>query len=100
MQGVFAHISRVRRFKLSLDMVEGLNMSKERMLKYYVPPHGFEEDAAFTDSGEVFEALWQKWLNMKLYLMAKGTPLPEKGGRKADFAKAAEIFYNGVPVKN
>lgn len=34
------------------------------MLKYYMSPHGFEEDA-------LFDALWQEWFNMKLYLMAK-----------------------------
>ena len=78
------------------------------MLKYYMPPHGFEEDETFTDSRTLFEALWQEWLDMKLYLMAKGTPLMEKGykgafeslskakqsefiGRKADFARKAEI---------
>ena len=78
------------------------------MLKYYVPPHGFEEDATFTDSVALFEELWQEWLNMKLYLLAKDTPLLEKGykgvfeslpeekqseliGWKADFEKAAGI---------
>ena len=78
------------------------------VLKYYMPPHGFEEDATFTDSRALFEGLWQEWLDMKLYLMAKGTPLMEKGykgifeslskekqseliGRKADFALMAEI---------
>ena len=56
-----------------------------------------------------FEGLWQEWLDMKLYLMAKGTPLMEKGyngvfeslpeekkskliGRKSDFAKMAGIY--------
>ena len=79
------------------------------MLKYYMPPHGFEEDATFTDSVALFEELWQEWLNMKLYLLAKDTSLLEKGYkgvfeslseekqselivRKADFAKAAEIY--------
>ena len=49
------------------------------MLKYYMPPHGFEEDETFTDSKALFEALWQEWLDMKLYLIGKGTPLMEKG---------------------
>ena len=78
------------------------------MLKYYMPPHGFEEDATFTDSKALFEGLWQEWLDMKLYLMARGTPLMEKGykgvfeslskekqseiiERKADYAKKAGI---------
>lgn len=48
-------------------------------LKYYKPPHGFEEDATFTDSRALFEELWREWRNTKLYLLAKGTPLSEKG---------------------
>lgn len=78
------------------------------MLKYYMPPHGFEEDETYTDSMALFEGLWQEWLDMNLYLMAKGTPLLEKGykgafeslpeerqsiliGRKAEFARIAGI---------
>ena len=78
------------------------------MLKYYTPPHGFEEDETFTDGKALFEALWQEWLDMKLYLIAKGTPLLEKGykgvfeslseekqseliGRKTVFARMAGI---------
>ena len=49
------------------------------VLKYYMPPHGFEEDATFTDSKALFEGLWQEWLDMKLYFMAKGTSLMETG---------------------
>ena len=79
------------------------------MLKYYNLPHGFEDAITFTDSVELFEDLWEEWLNTKLYLLAKGTPLLEKGCngvfeglpeekqselimRKATFAKAAEIY--------
>jgi hypothetical protein len=78
------------------------------MLKYYMPPHGFEEDVTFTDSVALFEALWQEWFDMKLYLMAKDTPLMEKGyngvfeslskeeqseliGKKDDFARIVGI---------
>ena len=56
----------------------------------------------------MFEDLWQEWLDIKLYLMAKGTPLMESGydgifksltkekreeliERKADYAKVVEI---------
>ncbi len=48
-------------------------------LKYYKLPHGFEEDATFTDSRTLFEELWREWRNTKLYLLAKDTPLSEKG---------------------
>ena len=48
-------------------------------LKYYKPPHGFEEDATFTNSRALFEELWREWRNTKLYLLAKDTPLLEKG---------------------
>ena len=78
-------------------------------LKYYKPPHGFEDAITYTDSVALFEGLWEEWLNTKLYLLAKGTPLLEKGYkgvfeslseekqselivRKADFAKTAEIY--------
>lgn len=78
------------------------------MLKYYTLSHGFEEDETFTDSNALFKALWQEWLNMKLYLIAKGTSLMERGykgvfeslsrekqleliGRKFDFARMAGI---------
>lgn len=78
------------------------------MLKYYMPMHGFEEDETFTNSRALFEGLWQEWLDMKLYFMAKGTPLMEKGykgvfeslskekqseliGRKTDFEERAGI---------
>lgn len=79
------------------------------VLKYYIPPHGFEDAITFTDSVALFEGLWEEWLNTKLYLLAKGTPMLEKGYkgifeslskekqselivRKANFAKAAEIY--------
>ena len=77
-------------------------------LQYYKPPHGFEDVVTYTDSKAMFEDLWQEWLDTKLYLMAKGTPLMESGyegifnsltkekqteliERKADYAKAAGI---------
>ena len=78
------------------------------MLKYYTPLHGFEEDETFTDNRTLFEELYQEWLNTKLCLIAKGTPLLEKGykgvfesltkekqseliGRKAAFVRMAGI---------
>ena len=73
-------------------------------LKYYKPLHGFEEDETFTDSKELFEALWQEWFNTKLYLMARDDILYEKVfnslpkekqsvliGEKADFAQKAGV---------
>ena len=48
-------------------------------LQYYTPPIGFENDFTFTDSRELFEDLWQEWLNMQLYWLAEGTPILEEG---------------------
>lgn len=48
-------------------------------LQYYKPPHGFEDAVTFTDSRDMFEDLWQEWLDTKLYMLAKGTPLIEGG---------------------
>ena len=78
-------------------------------LQYYKLPHGFKAAITFTNSVALFEDLWEEWLNTKLYLMAKGTPLLEKGYkgvfeslpeekpselivRKAEFAKTAGIY--------
>ncbi len=77
-------------------------------LQYYKPLYGFEDVVTYTDSKVMFEDLWQEWLDTKLYLMAKGTPLMESGyegifksltkekqteltERKADYAKTAGI---------
>lgn len=49
------------------------------VLKYYKPPHGFEECATYTESRSLFDDLWEEWLNTQIYLLAKGTPLMEKG---------------------
>ncbi len=46
-------------------------------LKYYKLLHGFEEDETFTDSKELFEALWQEWFNTKLYLIAREMQLDD-----------------------
>ena len=78
------------------------------VLKYYKLPHGFEEDATYTDSRSLFDALWQEWFHTSLYLAAKEMRLDdilyeevfnrlskEKQsaiiGRKSDFAQKAEI---------
>jgi hypothetical protein len=76
-------------------------------LQYYKPPQGFEDAVTFTDSRSLFENLWKEWLDTKLYLLAKGTPLMDKGydgvlnslseekkkeltEKKADFAKKGQ----------
>jgi len=87
------------------------------MLKYYMPLHGFEEDETFTDSRALFDGLWQEWLDMKLYFMAKGTPLLERGykgvfeslskekqseliGQKADLAERAGYVCEIILTRN
>lgn len=77
-------------------------------LQYYTLQRGFENNYTFTDSRELFEDLWQEWLNMQLYRLAEGTSLLEEGydeafkslskekqnelmERKQHFAKAAGI---------
>lgn len=49
------------------------------VLKYYRPPDGFEDMLTFTDSRKMFEDLWAEWLNTKLFLLAKGTPMDGMG---------------------
>ena len=48
-------------------------------LQYYTENQGFDNVYTFTDCRSLFEDLWVEWLDTKLYLMAKGTPLLEKG---------------------
>ena len=77
-------------------------------LQYYTLQRGFENNYTFTDGRELFEDLWQEWLNMQLYRLAEGTSLLEEGydeafkslskekqneliERKQHFAKAAGI---------
>lgn len=77
-------------------------------LQYYRPPEGFDDVITFTDSKDLFENLWQEWLDTKLYLLARDTPMEEMDyedvfkclseekqreltDRKADFARMAEI---------
>jgi hypothetical protein len=48
-------------------------------LQYYSQTDGLENVVTFTDCKSMFEDLWQKWLDTKLYLMAKGTPVLEEG---------------------
>ena len=77
-------------------------------LQYYTPEYGFNDVITYTDSESMFEDLWQEWLDTRLYLFAKGTPMLEMGyeeifkclpeekqkellEQKAVFAKMAEI---------
>ena len=46
-------------------------------LQYYNPPYGFSDMLVFTDSRELFEDLWEDWLNTQLFELAKGTKLIE-----------------------
>ena len=48
-------------------------------LQYYRPPEGFGDVITFTDSRSMFEELWEEWLNTKLFLLAKDTPMDGMG---------------------
>ena len=71
-------------------------------LQYYKTPHGFENAVTFTDSRAMFEDLWQEWLDTRLYMMAKGTPLME-GGYEGVFKsltkeKQSELIERNGPM--
>lgn len=40
-------------------------------LFYYTPPHGFEVVKTFTDSQEMFDYLWEEWLDSQLIRLAE-----------------------------
>ena len=71
-------------------------------------PYGFEELDTYTDSNSLFEELWDEWLNLNVFLLAREMRLDdvlyeeifdnlpkekqsELIGRKDDFAKQAGI---------
>ena len=77
-------------------------------LQCYTPSYGFEEPDTYTDSNSLFEGLWDGWLNLNVFLLAREMQLDdvlyeeifdslpkekqsELIGRKADFAKKAGI---------
>ena len=77
-------------------------------LQCYTPSYGFEVLDTYTDSNSLFEGLWDEWLNLNVFLLAKEMQLDdvlyeevfnvlpkekqsELIGRKADFAKKAGI---------
>ena len=77
-------------------------------LQCYTPSYGFEVLDTYTDSNSLFEGLWDEWLSLNVFLLAKEMQLDdilyeevfnilpkekqsELIGRKADFAKKAGI---------
>lgn len=77
-------------------------------LQCYTPSYGFEELDTYTDSHSLFEGLWEEWLSLNVFLLAKKMQLKdilyedlfnnlpkekqsELIGRKDDFAKKAGI---------
>ena len=77
-------------------------------LQCYTPSYGFEELDTYTDSNSLFEGLWDEWLNLNVFLLAREMQLKEVIyeeifnalpkekqseliGRKAYFAKKAGI---------
>ena len=78
-------------------------------LQCYTPSYGFEELDTYTDSNSLFEGLWDEWLNLNLFLIAREMQIDdivgeevfnilskekqsELTGRKDDFAKKAGII--------
>ena len=77
-------------------------------LQCYTPSYGFETLDTYTDSNSLFEGLWNEWLNLNVFLLAREMQLDdvlyeeifdnlpkEKQtkliSRKDDFAKKADI---------
>lgn len=46
-------------------------------LQYYREQQGFEVMSTFTDSGKLFDALWQDWFEEQVWRAVLGTPLEE-----------------------
>ena len=78
-------------------------------LQCYTASHGFEELDTYTDSNSLFEGLWEEWLSLNVFLLAREMQLDdilyedlfnnlpkekqsELTGRKGYFAKKAGII--------
>ncbi len=46
-------------------------------LMYYNPKEGFDIVQTFVNSKELFDDLWEEWLSVQNYSLAKGTPMIE-----------------------
>lgn len=40
-------------------------------LQRYTPSYGFEELNTYTDSYSLFEGLWEEWLSLNVFLLAR-----------------------------
>ena len=77
-------------------------------LQCYTPSYGFEELDTYTDSHSLFEGLWEEWLSLNVFMLAREMQLEdvlyedlfnnlpkekqsELIGKKADFTKRAGI---------
>ena len=78
-------------------------------LQCYTPSYGFEELDTYTDSHSLFEGLWEEWLSLNVFLLAREMQLDdilyedlfnslpkekqsELTGRKGYFAKKRVLF--------
>ena len=46
-------------------------------LQCYTPSYGFEELDTYTDSHSLFEGLWEEWLSLNVFLLARKMQLDE-----------------------
>ena len=51
-------------------------------LQCYTPSYGFEELDTYTDSHNLFEGLWDEWLNLNLFLIAMEMQLDDIVGEE------------------
>lgn len=82
-------------------------------LQYYKQPFGFDDVVTFTDSIDMFNDLWEEWLDTQLLNIAKDTPMLEMDyddifkclpsekqkelmDKRVYFAKQAEIDINAL----
>ncbi len=46
-------------------------------LQYYSHPFGYEDAGIFTSGRDLFNELWNEWLNTRLLALTKGTPMAD-----------------------
>lgn len=60
-------------------------------LQCYTASHGFEELDTYTDSNSLFEGLWEEWLSLNVFLLAREMQLADV---------LYDDLFNNLPKEN
>lgn len=65
-------------------------------LFYYTPPRGFDTVQSFTDSQEMFDCLWDAWLESQLYRYAETMTRSPAGIRAFWYSSVSQSIQSSL----